>query len=78
MSEKSNDVFEVTVNGQHVAYVEAKGKPQARVIALKHVEVRKLSGTQVAAIVGDGKAIQSADDYQPAQPPLGVPPPVAE
>jgi len=63
MSEKSNEVFEVQVNGQHIAYVEAKGKPQARTLALKHVTVEKLSGTRVAQIVTDGKAILSEKDY---------------
>ena len=65
---KSNEVFEVTVNGQHIAYVEAPGKPQARALALKHVTVEKLSGTRVAAIARDGKAILSASDYEPAAP----------
>lgn len=67
---KSNEVFEVKVNDQHIAYVEAKGKPQARALALKHVSVEKLSGTRVAAIARDGKAILSESDYNDSQPEL--------
>lgn len=66
---KSNEVFEVRVNDQHIAYVEAAGKPQARTLALKHVTVEKLSGTRVAAIAREGKAILSASDYGNDAPP---------
>ena len=62
---KSNEVFEVAVDGRHIAYVEAPGKPQARMLALKHVTVVKLSGTQVAAIARDGKEILSESSYDP-------------
>lgn len=82
---KSNEVFEVQVNGQHIAYVEAPGKPQARMLALKHVTVTKLAGTRVAQIIRDGKAILSDADYHPTAPELldgvasgQVPPPEAE
>lgn len=60
--EKQPDVYEVTVNGAYHAYVYATSIPKARARALRHIEVRKCSGIEVARLVADGIGIDIGSD----------------
>jgi len=59
---KQPDVYEVEINGAYRALVEAVSVPKARAHALKHVTVRKLSGSEVVAAVNAGLGISRDGD----------------
>ncbi len=62
MSEKELNVYKVTVNGAYDALVYAESVPKARARALRHITVRKLSGSEVAKAVAAGLAIDDGSD----------------
>ncbi len=62
MATKEPEIYEVEVNGSYRALVSATSMPKARATALRHVKVRKLSGSEVARAVADGIAIDDGTD----------------
>jgi len=63
-TEKQPEVYEVAVNSAYRGYVYATSVPKARARGLRHVEVRKLSGSEVAKLVAAGIAIDDGEDAQ--------------
>lgn len=57
------EVYEVEIN-EYRGYVLATSVPKVRARGLHHVEVRKLSGSEVAKLVASGIAIDDGEDAQ--------------
>lgn len=56
-----SDIYRVTLaDDRNISYVEADSKPEARKVALAGVTVEKLNGSEVRALLADGKDIISA------------------
>lgn len=57
----STEVYAVTLPSGASVYVAAKSKAAAKKFAIKDVDVRRLSGSEVIALNEAGKAIGSAE-----------------
>jgi hypothetical protein len=61
-TEKKPEVYEVVVNGAYRALLYATNAHKARSRALQFVDVRKLSGSEVAEAVMAGTGIDRGDE----------------
>lgn len=63
-----SEFYRVKLDGREVSYVEADGKAKARRLALADLEVTRLTGSDVAALLASGKEVIREGVSQNDQP----------